>query len=88
MFTPEILYQTVPRQQIFIRWKFGCKSLGLGALIVLTLAPLSAQAGSEEGLIYALKPMTATKVTIARQGYLFTKGLYLLADFGHAGCDA
>ena len=69
MFTPEILYQTVPRQQIFIRWKFGCKSLGLGALIVLTLAPLSAQAGSEEGLIYALKPMTATKVTIARQGY-------------------
>ena len=69
MFTPKILYQTVPRQQIFIRWKFGCKSLGLGALIVLTLAPLSAQAGSEEGLIYALKPMTATKVTIARQGY-------------------
>ena len=69
MLTPEIFYQTAPRQQIFIRWKSGYKSLGLGALIVLALAPLSAQAGSEEGLIYALKPMTATKVTIARQGY-------------------
>jgi len=69
MLTPEIFYQTAPRQQIFIRRKSGYKSLGLGALIVLALAPLSAQAGSEEGLIYALKPMTATKVTIARQGY-------------------
>lgn len=69
MLTPEIFYQTASRQQIFIRWKFGCKALGLGALIVLTLAPLSAQAGAEEGLIYALKPMRATKVTIARQGY-------------------
>jgi len=69
MLTPEIFYQTAPQQQIFIRWKSGYKSLGLGALIVLALAPLSAQAGSEEGLIYALKPMTATKVTIARQGY-------------------
>ncbi|NBR59650.1 MAG: exo-alpha-sialidase [Opitutaceae bacterium] len=69
MLTPEIFYQTAPQQQIFIRWKSGYKSLGLGALIVLALAPLSAQAGSEEGLIYVLKPMTATKVTIARQGY-------------------
>ena len=69
MLTPEIFYQTAPRQQTFIRWKFGYKSLGLGALTVLALAPLSAQAGSEEGLIYALKPMTAKKVTIARQGY-------------------
>jgi len=69
MLTPEIFYQTAPRQQFFIRWKSGYKSLGLGALVVLALAPLSAQAGSEEGLIYALKPMTATKVTIARQGY-------------------
>jgi len=69
MLTPEIFYQTAPRQQFFIRWKSGYNSLGLGALVVLALAPLSAQAGSEEGLIYALKPMTATKVTIARQGY-------------------
>jgi Neuraminidase (sialidase) len=69
MLTPGIFYQTAPRQQIFIRRKSGYKSFGLGALIVLALAPLSAQAGSEEGLIYALKPMTATKVTIARQGY-------------------
>lgn len=69
MLTPEVFHQTAPIRWILARRNCHRKSLGMSTLIALVLATLSVQARAEEGSIYALKPMPATKVTIAQRGY-------------------
>ena len=61
--------QTEPHHLIPVWWNCIRESLGMSTLIGFIIASLFVQARAEEGSIYALKPMPATKVTIAQRGY-------------------